>query len=122
MPRLAVILLLVSLTAQAQERKLWAVVMGVSKFQKLAAAQQLQFADKDAESFAKFIQSPRGRGFPKDNVKLLTNAEATNAQLRTSLSSWLKRNSKADDIIYIFLATHGMVDNEEPRRTYLLTT
>src|SRR5579871_1752855 len=84
----------------------WAVVVGVSKFQKLDAAQQLEFADKDAEAFAKFIASPRGRGFPKDNVKLLVNEQATTSQLRTSLAQWLKRNSKAEDMIYIFLATH----------------
>ncbi len=105
----------------AQSGNRWAVVVGVSKFQKLDAAQQLEFADKDAESFAKFIASPRGRGFPKDNVKLLVNEQATTSQLRTSLAQWLKRNSKAEDMIYIFLATHGMVDKEEPRRAYLLT-
>jgi tetratricopeptide (TPR) repeat protein len=108
-------------SACAQGGKYWAVVVGVSKFQKLDAAQQLEFADKDAETFAKFIQSPRGRAFPKDNVKLLMNEAATTAQLRTALASWLKRNSKAEDMIYIFLATHGMVDKEEPRRAYLLT-
>lgn len=98
------------------------MVVGVSKFQKLDASQQLEFADKDAEAFAKFIQSPRGRGFPADHVKLLTNENVTYAQLRSTLGTWLKRNSKAEDMIYIFLATHGMVDKEEPRRTYLLTT
>ncbi len=107
--------------AHAQGGNRWAVIVGVSKFQKLDAAQQLEFADKDAESFAKFIESPRGRAFPKENVKLLMNESATTALLRTDLASWLKRNSKAEDMIYIFLATHGMVDKEEPRRTYLLT-
>jgi Flp pilus assembly protein TadD len=107
--------------ARAQDKKFWAVLVGVSKFQKLDAAQQLEYADKDAEAFAKFIQSPRGRAFPKENIKLLLNQDATNAQLRTALASWLKRSSKAEDVIYIFLATHGMVDKEEPRRTYLLT-
>jgi tetratricopeptide (TPR) repeat protein len=110
-----------TLPAHAQSGNRWAVVVGVSKFQKLDTAQQLEFADKDAESFAKFIESPRGRAFPKENVKLLMNEAATTAQLRTALASWLKRNSKAEDMIYIFLATHGMVDKEEPRRTYLLT-
>jgi len=105
-----------------QDKKFWAVLVGVSKFQKLDASQQLEYADKDAESFAKFIQSPRGRSFPKENIKLLLNQDATNAQLRTAMASWLKRSSKAEDVIYIFLATHGMVDKEEPRRTYLLTS
>jgi tetratricopeptide (TPR) repeat protein len=108
-------------SACAQGGNRWAVVVGVSKFQKLDATQQLEFADKDAESFAKFIESPRGRAFPADHVKLLLNETATTAQLKMDLASWLKRNSKAEDMIYIFLATHGMVDKEEPRRTYLLT-
>src|SRR5579871_3575201 len=106
----------------AQSGNRWAVVVGVSKFQKLDAAQQLEFADKDAESFAKFIQTPRGRAFPADHVKLLMNDEVTTSKLRTTLAQWLKRNSKTEDMIYIFLATHGMVDKEEPRRTYLLTS
>src|SRR5258706_6697970 len=108
-------------TAHAQGGNKWAVVIGVSKFQKLEAGQQLEFADKDAEAFAKFIQTPRGRNFPKDNVKLFVNQEATLAQVRQTLAAWLKRNSKAEDTIYIFLATHGMVDKEDPRRAYLLT-
>src|SRR5579863_8255777 len=114
-------LLTLATSALAQERKLWAVVMGVSKFQRLDAGQQLEYADKDAEAFAKFIQSPRGRAFQAENVKLLLNQDATLPSVRTALSLWLKRNSKAEDIIYIFIATHGMVDKEEPRKPYLLT-
>jgi N6-adenosine-specific RNA methylase IME4 len=48
--------------AAQEETTTWAVVVGVSKFASLKPDEQLQYADKDAQAFAKFIASPRGRG------------------------------------------------------------
>ena len=50
------------LVSLAQGNK-WAVVVGVSKFPKLDQSLQLEYADKDAEAFAKVIQSPRVKQF-----------------------------------------------------------
>src|SRR5258708_7258083 len=102
----AVALCLLGPAAHAQDKKYWAVLVGVSKFQKLDPGQQLEYADKDAEAFAKFVQSPRGRAFPSENIKVLTNQDATNPQVRMTLAKWLKGKSKAEDVIYIFIATH----------------
>src|SRR5438093_11778225 len=89
--------------AFAQGGQKWAVIIGMSKFQKLAANEQLEFADKDAEAFSNFIQSPRGREFPKDNVKTLLNHDATLPKARDSLSQWLNRNAKTEDVANVFL-------------------
>lgn len=107
--------------AQAQEAaNTWAVVVGVSKFKSLKANEQLQFADKDAEAFAKFIASPRGRGVAADNITLMLNEQATAGAIKKRLGTTLPRNAKPNDVVYIFLATHGMVEKDEAKAAYIL--
>lgn len=123
-PRTWVIVLLALLlsgTVQAQDRNFWAVIIGVSKFANFKPNEQLEFADKDAETFAKFIRSPRGRAFPEANIKLLLNEAATVGAVRRSLATWLPRNSKPNDIVYIFIATHGMVEKDAAKFAFLVT-
>ena len=59
----------------AQPPKTWAVVVGISKYQKLPGGQQLQFADRDAALISDAIQK---RGVNPNNVKLLIGTEAGN--------------------------------------------
>ncbi len=99
----------------------WAVIVGVSKFPNLKPEDQLEFADKDAEAFQNFILSPRGREFPKDHIQLLTNDKATTGKVKISLGNWIQRNSKAEDTVYIFIATHGMVEQEQSKAGFLVT-
>jgi uncharacterized caspase-like protein len=40
----------------------------------------------------------------------MLNGEATAAAIRKRLGATLPRNAKPNDVVYIFLATHGMVD------------
>lgn len=99
----------------------WAVVVGISKFKNFPPDEQLEFADKDAEAFAKFILSERGRSFPKENVRVFLNQDATAASVRKNLASWLPRQAKSNDIVYIFLATHGMVEKDVAKQAFLVT-
>ncbi len=98
----------------------WAVVIGISKFTGLPGDEQLHFADADAKSFAEFIQTPRGRAFPKENVTVLLNQDATYVPMTRILAYDLKKKVQRDDIVYIFIATHGIVEKDQPRKTYLL--
>src|SRR5581483_2527106 len=87
---LTLVLLALVLTAareaDAQEQpNFWAVVIGVSEFENLPKEEWLQFADRDATSFAQFITSPRGRNFPPENVFLLTNKDALSQAIRSRL-------------------------------------
>jgi uncharacterized caspase-like protein/tetratricopeptide (TPR) repeat protein len=93
--------------------KLWAVVVGVSSYQNLKADEQLKFAHRDAEEMAAFLRSPEGGGFPSSQIKLLLNENATVAAIRTALGSWLARSAEADDVVYIFFAGHGVVENND---------
>ena len=64
--------------------------------------------------------SPRGRAFPPENVYLMTNEEASYQAIRSRLGSTLAKKVKPEDTVYIFIATHGMVEREAAREGYLL--
>jgi tetratricopeptide (TPR) repeat protein/uncharacterized caspase-like protein len=92
--------------------KLWAVVIGVSKYKNLAPNSQLQYAHRDAEDFAAFLRSPNGGGFPSSQLTLLTNQSATLSAIRSSLGTILPRSVEPDDMVVIFFAGHGVVEGE----------
>src|ERR1044072_6060131 len=114
-----------SVSAQGQERKitigggasldgkgkLWAVVIGVSSYKNLTPEQQLKFAHRDAQAFAEFLKSPNGGGFPASQLKLLVNQEATISAMRSALGTVLPREAEPDDVVVIFFAGHGVVEN-----------
>ena len=103
--------LVVSATAQQtnQGATTWAVVIGVSKYQKLPGGQQLQFAERDAALFVEAIQK---RGVNTQNVRLLTGPEATAAAIKSAVGNWLARSVSASDTVLIFFSGHGMFERE----------
>src|SRR5499426_837539 len=98
--------------------KLWAVVIGVSRYKNLDPKSQLEFAHRDAEAFANFLRSPNGGGFPSSHLTLLTNQAATLSAVRSALGTTLPRSAEPNDIVFIFFAGHGVVEGE--RDGYLL--
>ncbi|HZM87344.1 MAG TPA: caspase family protein [Blastocatellia bacterium] len=101
-----------AMTAQAQQApqpRTWAVVVGISKYQKLLGGQQLQFADRDAALFAEAIQK---RGVNPQNVKLLTGADATAAAIKVAVGNWLARSVSEADTVLIFFSGHGLFEPE----------
>src|SRR6185295_7232663 len=93
----------------AQPSKTWAVVVGISKYQKLPGGQQLQFADRDAALFSEAIQK---RGVSAQNVKLLTGTEATAAAIKSAIGNWLARSVSESDTVLIFFSGQGMFERE----------
>jgi tetratricopeptide (TPR) repeat protein/uncharacterized caspase-like protein len=111
---LALLCALLALTATAQQQanpggRTWAVVVGISKYQKLPGGQQLQFADRDAALFADAIQK---RGVSAQNVKLLTGVEATSAAIKSAVGNWLARSVSESDTVLIFFSGHGLFERE----------
>lgn len=110
---LVMFLAALALTAGAQQpnqsTKIWAVVIGVSKYQKLPGGQQLQFADRDAALFAEAIQK---RGVGPQNVRLLIGPEATAAAIKSSIGNWLARSASENDTVLIFFSGHGLFERE----------
>jgi tetratricopeptide (TPR) repeat protein len=101
--------------------KRWAVVVGISAYQD-TALRALQYADDDAQAVYDFLRSPRagGGGFAEENVKLLLNEQATYAEVRNALYSFLRQATENDQVV-IYFAGHGAPDPARPNDLYLLT-
>src|SRR5215471_4040534 len=123
MPRIRIGLLgfviLVFSVTNLQAATQWAIVIGVSQYLELPQAQWLQYAHQDARSFADLLKS-RMVGVPPENVKMLLNSEATTRNIKEVLGSWLRDNSGPDDIVYVYFAGHGVVDDKQ-NEAYFVT-
>jgi tetratricopeptide (TPR) repeat protein/uncharacterized caspase-like protein len=93
--------------------RLWALVVGVSRYKNLKPEDQLEFAHRDAQDFAAFLSSPVGGGFPSSQLTLLINEAATLSAVRSALGTTLPRSVEADDMVVIFFAGHGVVEGEQ---------
>jgi Flp pilus assembly protein TadD len=103
----------VSERVQLPDRKTrWALVVGISQYKHVPPRFQLRFAHRDAEDFARFLRSAEGGAIPPDHIKLLTESDATISNIRAALHTWLPKSAAADDIVYIFFAGHGVVDDD----------
>ncbi len=97
--------------------KTWALVIGVSKYQKLPQDLWLQYPEADAASFSLHLASARGGAVPADQMLVLTNEQATTEAVRHAFQTLLQNPGK-NDTVYIFVAAHGTVDNNG---AYILT-
>ncbi len=88
----------------------YAVVVGISDYQD-EGIPDLRFADKDAEAFAAFLQSPTGGSVDQDHIKLLINEEATAAKFAIALD-WIWEVAKENDRVIIYFSGHGDVERK----------
>lgn len=93
----------------SQPARTWALIVGISKYQKLPGGQQLQFADRDAALFSEAIQK---RGVNAQNVKVLTGIDATTAAIKSAVGNWLARSVSESDTVLIFFSGHGFFERE----------
>jgi uncharacterized caspase-like protein len=87
-----------------QVREKWALVIGVGKFQD--ARLDLQYTTKDARDFAAALTDAKYGRFKKDHVRLLLDEEATTRNIKSELNL-LARSAGRDDLVLIYLASHG---------------
>ena len=99
--------------------KTYALLVGISKYQKPELS--LQFADADASVFGQLLQSPRGGGLPSENVLLLTDEKATTAAVRNGFQDFLKRRASKNDTVIILIAGHGTVEVPGSKNAFILT-
>ncbi|HEY4978287.1 MAG TPA: caspase family protein [Candidatus Acidoferrum sp.] len=84
----------------------WALVVGISKFQD-SRLHRLNFASKDAKDFAAVLLDPKVGRFQASHVHSLADGEVTTRQLKQELN-WLARSaSDPNDLVVIFLSSHG---------------
>lgn len=97
----------------------FALIVGISKFANGAGLPNLRYADVDAQSVSKFLQTPAGGRFPADNILLLTNEQATLAAMQKAMKSFVTQ-AGPDDLMIIFIATHGSPDPFAPQNLYFV--
>lgn len=84
-------------------RNRYALVVGVGQFRERGIT-PLQYAVRDALGFYNFLV---GRaGFPKGNVYLLSDQNATSANVATYLSA-IRNAAGPDDLVTIYASSHG---------------
>src|SRR6204780_717107 len=88
----------------------YAVIVGISRYQKLPDKWQLQFAERDAQSIYTILISPEGGNFKQENVHVLSGAKATLAAIRHEVGDWLPSVAKDGDRVLIYFAGHGLLD------------
>ena len=95
--------------SNATPGNVYAMVVGISSYSD-PDIPQLQFANRDAEIFADYLKSKAGGSVPKENIRLLTDSNATNAAVYNAIY-WLRKTCKKDDIVFFYFSGHGDVEN-----------
>lgn len=93
----------ISLSGRVREK--WALVVGVSEFAD-SKIPRLQYAAKDARDFAATLTDPAIGRFKPTHLAMLTNQEATTKAIRAALNQ-IAKNALAEDLVVIFLSSHG---------------
>lgn len=85
-------------------RDKWALIVGISNFQD--SKLNLKYPAKDAKDFNDYLL--KEGNFAPDHVKLLTNEQATRANILSELGDkWLPRVANPDDLVVIYISSHG---------------
>ncbi len=87
-----------------------AVVVGISDYQD-PAIPDLQYAHRDAEAFAAWLQSPAGGSVPAENIQVLLNEKATMGRVAMALWALMTHCAEGDQAI-IYFSGHGDVETK----------
>lgn len=90
----------------------YAVVIGISDYQKLDKDQDLPFAERDAESVHEVLISKEGGNIEWQNVRKLLGKDATQARIRQTLEEWLPSVATEADRVIVYFVGHGLVDDK----------
>jgi len=87
----------------------YALIVGISNYKNLPARAQLEFSEADADAVYSILISPEGGNFRAENVHRLTGQQATLANLKRELETWLPSVAKEEDRVVIYFAGHGFI-------------
>jgi tetratricopeptide (TPR) repeat protein len=89
--------------------KTYALLIGISKYKADPLVQPLQYADKDAETFADLLKTPVGGKLNElDAIKLITNEQATRAGIDDAVRNFVNTRGGPADTLILFIAAHGI--------------
>jgi hypothetical protein len=83
----------------------WALIIGIGTFTD-SNIEPLRYTVNDAQSFADVLLDPKYGHFKAANVHTLTNDQATTRNIKMQLN-WLARSAAPDDLVVVYVATHG---------------
>ena len=83
----------------------WALIVGIGTFTD-QNIEPLKYTASDAQSFKDALLDPKIGGFPADHVHSLLNDDATTKNIKMQLN-WLARSAGPDDVVVVYVATHG---------------
>jgi hypothetical protein len=90
-------------TGRPAER--WALIIGIGSFTD-RNIEPLKYTASDAKSFLDALEDPKIGGFSPDHVHSLVDADATTKNIKMQLN-WLARSAAPDDLVVVYVATHG---------------
>ncbi len=100
--------------------RVYALIIGVSDYQfREAGLNDLQFAHRDAEAIRDFLKTPAGGNLTDNEVRCLTEKDATLPAVQRALAGFLDA-AGPNDLIYLFLAGHGSPDPYKQQDLYFL--
>jgi hypothetical protein len=83
----------------------WALIIGIGSFAD-KNIEPLHYTQSDAESFQQALLDPKIGHFKTANVHSLMNDQATTKNIKIQLN-WLARSAGPDDMVVVYVATHG---------------
>ena len=83
----------------------WALIIGIGSFTD-PHIQPLKYTAGDAQSFQDALLDPKIGNFKTDHVHSLLNDDATTRNIKMQLN-WLARSAAPDDLVVVYVATHG---------------
>jgi len=90
----------------------WALVIGIGDF-KDATIVPLDYTAKDARDFQNVLVDGSLGGFAPERVRLLLDSEATLVRIREGVG-WLRANAGPDDLVLVYIASHGSPRQFDP--------
>jgi hypothetical protein len=83
----------------------WALIIGIGSFSD-KSIEPLRYTLSDAQSFQDALLDPKIGHFKAANVHSLMNDQATTKNIKIQLN-WLARSAGPDDMVVVYVATHG---------------
>lgn len=100
-------------------RQKWALVIGVTNFKDPSL--NLRYAAKDARDFCNYLI--KEAHFAPNHVKLLVDQEASRENVADYLGDkWLRRLARRDDLVVIYVSSHGSSGNPKAGGVNMLLT
>lgn len=103
-----------SVIKQQSAKDAIAIIIGIADYKKLPKA---DYANDDARVF--YDYAIRGLGIKAENIKLLVDADADQAEIIKAFKNWLPPRVKSTTDIYVYYSGHGL-PSADGQNLYLL--